>query len=222
MPTNRYNGAPADTDTIPAGTALYRILKANATYGSNSFNPTPLPRGDKNQGRFEPVHSDMGGYIYVSPTIAGAVAEGILRDKQIRRTGPRRHRLVQRAWLLNKKIALLTLQESVDVAIVHGAAATKLNLDTSLLGAGRERYSETRALGTEILKNTPGALGLRYRCRNNDDLLSLMLIDRRAAQPAIHIDDEHDVLRDRAGRDLVLGSLDRDFGLKYVGLAPSS
>ena len=220
MPTNRYNGAPADIDTIPAGTPLYRILKANATYDSNSFNPTPLPLGDKDQGRFEPIHPDLGGYIYVSQTLAGAVAEGILRDKQIRRTGPRRHRLVQRAWLLNKKIALLTLQENVDIAVVHGAAATKLDLDTSLLGAGRVRYSDTRTLGTAIFQNTPGAFGLRYRCRNNDDLLSLMFINRLSAPPVIDLNDEHDVLNDRAGRDLVLGSLDRDFGLKYVGLIP--
>lgn len=183
MPTNRYNGAPADTVTISAGTLLYRVLKANATYDSNSFNPKPVLLGDKNQGRFEPVHPDLGGYIYVAPSIAGAVAEGILRDRQIRRTGPRHRGLVQRAWLLNKKIALLTLKENVEVAVVQGAAATKLDLDTSLLGAGRERYSETRTLGTEILTKTPVAYGLRYRCRNNDDVTSLMLIDRCATPP---------------------------------------
>ena len=32
MPTNRYNQRSADTETLPAGTRLYRILAADAAY----------------------------------------------------------------------------------------------------------------------------------------------------------------------------------------------
>lgn len=37
MPTNRYNGRPADVETVPKGTELYRIMAANASYPANSF-----------------------------------------------------------------------------------------------------------------------------------------------------------------------------------------
>lgn len=218
MPTNRYNGAPADTEVIPVGTRLYRILAADATYDSNSFNPTPKPLDDAKQGRFEPADATLGGYLYVAPSITGAIAEGVLRDRQIRRTGPGRRGLVQRKWLLNKKIAYLTLRDDVTVAVVHGASALRLNLDTGLLGAGHDRYSQTRQLGTDILKKTPDARGLQYRCRNHDGHTSLILIDRKTPPPAIDIDEEHDILTDPIGRDVVLKTLDREWGLKYVGL----
>ena len=43
MATNQYNESPADLETVPAGTVLYRILAADAGYAANSFNPHPRP-----------------------------------------------------------------------------------------------------------------------------------------------------------------------------------
>ena len=79
MATNQYNESPADLETVPAGAVLYRILAANAGYAANSFNPHPRPLHDPDQGRFEPTDPALGGYLYVASTVAGAVAEGILR-----------------------------------------------------------------------------------------------------------------------------------------------
>src|SRR5947209_1761751 len=146
MPTNRYNGRPADTEPLRRGTRLYRILRANATWDSNSFNMNPLPLNDPDQGRFEPTDRKLGGYIYVADTVAGAVAEGVLRNRKIPKTG-----VVYRAWLIKKKLAVMRLDDDVEVAAVYGAGATKLNLDASMLCCDRDGYSTTRKAGTQIL-----------------------------------------------------------------------
>jgi hypothetical protein len=216
MPTNRYNQRSADTEIIPAGTRLFRILAADASYAANSFNMSPRPLHDPFQGRFEPTDPKLGGYIYVSPTIAGAVAEGILRNQAIPRSG-----LVHRLWLTNKKIGLLRLQDDVTVASVYGSHATKLNLDASQLCCEYSGYSATRTTGTAILRKTPRAFGLRYPCRNHDRETSYMLITRGATPPRLKIEDEMDILLDPAGRKLVLETLHTEFGLQYAGALPS-
>jgi hypothetical protein len=216
VPTNRYNGRPADTEAVDKGTRLYRILRADATWDANSFNMNPLPLGDRWQGRFEPTDKKLGGYIYVADTVAGAVAEGVLRNKAVPKSG-----LVHRSWLLNKKIALMRLDEDVQVASVYGVGATKLNLDASLLCCGRRGYSRTRSAGTEILLETPTAFGLRYRCRNHDSVTSLALITRGNPPPPLVLEEEMDIFLDPRGRKLVFDVLDKEFGLKYAGVVPT-
>lgn len=216
MPTNRYNQRSADTETLPAGTRLYRILAADAAYPANSFNMNPRPLNDPYQGRFEPTDKKLGGYIYVSPTIAGAVAEGILRNKMIPHSG-----LVRRVWLTNKKIALLRLQDDITVASVYGSHATKLNLDASLLCCEHSGYTRTRTTGTAILRKTPNAFGLRYPCRNHDRETSYILVTRGTTPPRLQIDDEMDILLDPAGRKLILETLHTEFSLHYAGALPT-
>jgi hypothetical protein len=112
---------------------------------------------------------------------------------------------VQRCWLINKKIALLRLDEDVPVASLYGASATKLNLDASLICCGRSGYTRTRTTGTQILLKTSGTFGLRYRCRNHDTVTSLMLITR--GNHHLDLEDEFDIFFDPRGRDLVLETL---------------
>lgn len=215
MPTNRYNGRPADTEPVRTGTRLYRILRADATWDANSFNMSPLPLRDPFQGRFEPTDPQLGGYIYVADTVAGAVAEGVLRNKRIPKSG-----LVQRSWLTNKKIALLRLDDDVTVASVYGSAATKLNLDASLLCCGHHGYTRTRTAGTQILLNTVTAFGMRYRCRNHDSLTSLMLITRGNPPPPLVLEEEMDLFYDPRGRKLVCEALFNEWQLQYTGALP--
>ncbi len=211
MATNRYNGREAQLDGFAAGTVLYRILAADPSYPSNSYNPNTRPLDDPKQGRFEPTDPTLGGYTYVAPTVAGAVVEGILRNQRILASG-----LVRRMWLINKKIVTLRLMEDVDVAALYGPHPAALNLDGSLLCGGRRSYSRCRIIGTQILLNTPQARGLQYDCRNNLALTSLMLITRGVA-PKLEILSEHDILLDDEGRDQVLKTLHEVFHLQYAG-----
>jgi hypothetical protein len=178
------------------------------------MNPPPL--GDRAQGRFEPADTRLGGYIDVADTLAGAVAEGVLRNKKIPQSG-----LVHRSWLINKKIAVLRLDDDVEVASVYGSGATKLNLDASLLCCGPRGYTRTRTTGTQILLNTSTAFGMRYRCRNHDNLTSLMLITRHKPPPPLALEDEMDIFYDPRGRDLVLEALYKEFQLQYAGALPN-
>lgn len=216
MPTNRYNERPADVEIVPKGTVLYRIMAANASYPANSFNMNPRTLGDPKQGRFEPHDPKLGGYIYVADTLAGAVAEGVLRNQAISKAG-----VVRRPWLVNKKLVRLRLGNDVRVASVYGSGATKLNLDTALLCGGVSQYSQTRETGTKILLKTKSAFGMRYRCRNHDKLTSLMLITRVGPAPVLTLVDEVDILADKKGRDLVLGVLHTEFQLQYAGKLPN-
>ncbi|PBC39574.1 hypothetical protein CJ179_36825 [Rhodococcus sp. ACS1] len=66
---------------IPAGTTLHRISGTGSPHPPNSFNAKGIRAlGDPLQGRFEPIGDSHGGYLYVALSLAGAVAEGILRD----------------------------------------------------------------------------------------------------------------------------------------------
>ena len=214
MATNQYNESAADLEPVPAGTTLYRIVRADAPYAANSFNPQARPLHDRYQGRFEPTDPALGAYLYVASTIAGAVAEGILRNMEIRRS-----RLARRIWLKDKKLAVLRLDEDIAVAAMYGRHAAKLNLDASFLCCDSSGYSRTRITATAVLLNTPGARGIRYPCRNHEQETALMLISR-SAQPAVTISREVHVLNDAEGRDLILGTLDTEFGISYAGELP--
>lgn len=219
MATNDYRGVPADIETICAGTVLYRILAANATYTSNSiYDPDhPLPVGDQEQGRFDPVDRTLGGYLYVAQSVEGVVAEGVLRRRAIGDPP-----IVQKSWLTGpkgqggKKLATMTLDEGLEVASLYGRHTARLNLSATLLTGGD--YSATRLVGSAVLNATPTARGMKYRCANHDDLTSLMLIGR-SGTPAITLVDEVNIFYDDAGRDLVLRVLHDEFGLSYHGPA---
>jgi hypothetical protein len=142
------------------------------------------------------------------------VAEGILRNVEI----PASH-LVHRIWLKDKKLAFLRLDEDIEVACVYGRHTAKLNLDASFLCCDMSGYSLTRVTGTAILLNTPSARGLRYPCRNHDGETSLMLITRGTA-PELTIVKELNILDDLEGQQLILPTLDTEFGLKYAGRLP--
>jgi RES domain len=211
MATNQYNDSAADLETIPAGTVLYRILAANATYAANSFNPNPRPVDDPGQGRFEPTDPALGGYLYVATSVSGAVAEGVLRNMEIPKS-----RLVRRIWLRNKKLAFMRLEEDVEVAALYGSHAAKLNLDASFLCCDSTKYSHTRRVATAVMLNTTGAQGIRYPCRNHEQEPALMFISR-APQAVLTITRELNILTDDEGRELVLDTLDTIFGLRYAG-----
>lgn len=214
MPTNTYNGTAADLEPVAAGTRLYRIRSVPSPYAANSFNPSPKPLGDPLQGRFEPTDPALGGYLYAAPTVVGVIAEGILRNQNIPPTG-----LIPRFWLSGKALAVMTLNEDIPAAALHGSHAAKLNLDASFLCCASSGYDQTRTTGTDILLNTSAARALAYPCRNCVSENALMLVSR-SATPSITVDSEEEILKDAATVALVLDTLDQRFGLKYAGAIP--
>ncbi|MFJ6099136.1 MULTISPECIES: RES family NAD+ phosphorylase [Actinomycetes] len=215
MPTNDFNGRLATLEKVPAGTLLHRILPTFAPYAANSYNPTFVNLGYPLQGRFEPAATELGGYTYVAESVTGAVAEGILRNVNIPKSGIARH-----MWLKDKKIATMELEEDILVAAIYGQHALALNLDASLLCGGADVYTDCREIGTKILLAQEEARGIKYTCRNNTAATALMLVTRDGDGPRMSVKEERDVLVDDQGRKLILETMATDYGLHYLGPIP--
>lgn len=80
------------------------------------------------------------------------VAEGILRNMEIPPS-----RLARRVWLKSKKLAILRLNDDIEVAALYGRHTAKLNLDTSFLCCDSSAHSRTRLTATAVLLHTPAA-----------------------------------------------------------------
>ncbi|OYD60859.1 RES family NAD+ phosphorylase [Rhodococcus sp. OK302] len=214
MSSERYNGRAPQLRVIPAGTELHRISGTASPYPPNSFNASGIRAlGDPVQGRFEPIDTSHGGYLYVALSLAGAVAEGILRDIPIPRSG-----IVRRTRLAGKTYTRMVLDRDITVASLLDGDLRSLNLSGTLVGCDRGDYTWSRTTCHQILDADPGTDGVIYRCRNNPAELALMLLDRGVLDPAaLGIAASNDVLTDPGTFADVVKVLDEVHHLKYVG-----
>ncbi|GCE41821.1 hypothetical protein Rhow_005480 [Rhodococcus wratislaviensis] len=212
--SERYNGRPPQTRVIRAGTALHRISGTGSPYPPNSFNRSGIRAlGDSLQGRFEPIDDSHGGYLCVALSLSGAVAEGILRDIPILRSG-----IVRRKRLADKTHTKMVLGRDVTVASLLDGDLRSLNLSGTLVGCDRSAYAWSRTTCHQILDTDPNTDGVIYRCRNNPAELALMLLDRGLLDStALTIAESNDVLTDPGTSDEVIKVLDEVHHLKYVG-----
>lgn len=224
----KYNGAPAHTEIIEAGTELWRVHRTDSAYPANSFNLTgiaPLVNGlavntrkerKPRQGRFEPVHDEticpggkgLGGYVYLGLSVAAVVAEGIIRGTDIPKTG-----LLGFGAIAEASITRMTLGEDLVIALLDTQTGlTAINQDNSLVACTWRDYRESRITCTEILASTPDARGVRYPCRHGKDERALMLVDRRRPL-ALDIVDTSDLSAPGWGQDVVTEALHEQYGL---------
>ncbi|MDF3313005.1 hypothetical protein P3H15_49720 [Rhodococcus sp. T2V] len=223
-----YNRAPAHTDTIAAGTELWRIHRTDSHFPPNSFNSTaiaPLEDGltintrttrVPRQGRFDPVHDDrvcpggsqLGGYLYVGLSVGAVVAEGILRGTDIPKTG-----MLSDTALAEVSLTRMIVGEDITVAVLDTQAGlAALNQDGSLTGCTWRDYRDSRITCTNILIGTPTAAGVRYRCRHGQDERAVMLVER-GTPPETTIDATGNLADRGWARSRVIDSLRDDFGL---------
>ncbi|WP_235214808.1 hypothetical protein [Rhodococcus opacus] len=223
-----YNGAPAHTDILSAGTELWRIHRTDSPFPPNSFNSAAIaPLEDAlaintrtmripRQGRFDPVHdprvcpggSLVGGYLYVGLSVGAVVAEGILRGTDIPKTG-----MLSDTALAEVSLTRMIAGEDITVAVLDTQAGlAAINQDGSLTGCTWRDYRDSRITCTNILVGTPVAAGVRYRCRHGQDERAVMLVER-GTPPDITIDATGDLADRGWARGLVIDSLLDDFGL---------
>ncbi|MDV7357685.1 hypothetical protein R4282_32345 [Rhodococcus oxybenzonivorans] len=146
-------------------------------------------------------------------TLAGAIAEGILRDIPIPRSG-----IVRRKRLAGKTHTRMILNRDITVASLLDGDLRSLNLSGTLVGCDRAAYTWSRTTCHQILGADPDTDGVIYRCRNNPTELALMLLDRGTLDSAaLTITESHDVLTDPSTFNQVVKVLDEVHHLKYVG-----
>ncbi|MDI9940360.1 RES family NAD+ phosphorylase [Rhodococcus sp. IEGM 1351] len=175
----QYNGRQPETWTIEAGTELHRISGSGSSYDPNSFNMTVKALGDPDQGRFEPIDNSHGGYLYVAETIEGAVAEGILRNQKIPKSG-----LIRAKRVAGRTHTVMVLKHDIEVAVLMDGELLSLNLDGDLLNCGSTGYDDCRSTCHEILSVADHVDGVVYRCRHNGNEKAFMLLDRGSLSPA--------------------------------------
>lgn len=227
-PVRRYNGAPAHTETIEAGTELWRVHRTDSKHPANSFNSTGIAslvdalRVDihaerfPRQGRFEPVHDPvicpggaaLGGYVYLGHSVAAAVAEGIIRGSDIPKT-----QLLPYAAIAEASITKVMLGEDITIAVFDTQAGlASINQDNSLVACTWRDYRESRITCTQILLGSPTARGVRYKCRHGMDETAFMLVDR-GDSIALDVVDSSDLAEPGWGRDLIVDALRERFSL---------
>lgn len=218
MRQETYNGHPPQARIIRAGTEFHRISGTGSAFAPNSFNhSTPKPLGDEYQGRFEPVDTTHGGYLYVADTLTGAVAEGILRESHLPKGA-----ILRRNLLRGKTYTVMVLERNIEVAELMDGGLPMLGLSATISACSREDYSWSRSTCHEILAVGAHVDGVVYRCRHHGGSTALMLLDRHDLDSAdLRIVSSHDILSHPDTLAAIAKVAAEDFHLSYVGGAPS-
>ncbi|MEU2005808.1 RES family NAD+ phosphorylase [Rhodococcus sp. NPDC019627] len=208
----QYNGRHPATWTIGAGTELHRISGSGSSYAPNSFNRTVKALGDPYQGRFEPIDDSHGGYLYVAETIEGAVAEGILRNQEIPKSG-----LIRAKRVAGRTHTVMVLKHDIEVAVLMDGELPSLNLDGDLLSCEGTGYDDCRSTCHKILSVADHVDGVVYRCRHNGNEKAFMLLDRGSLSPAsLDIVSSVDIMSDPNTLSQVSKVLLDTFRLQFV------
>lgn len=166
-PPKSCPGTP-QLDTLAVGTVLWRIHSAQRT--ARQLNRTPQPAAGRG-GRFDALAGDYG-YLYLGDSPEAAIAETICRNLPLADPDAR---FVPRAQIAGRLLSRLQVTEPITVVIAHGAALTHLGQDLWLTKSQPADYLLTRKWAAAIREWAPGADGLVYRCRHDEDRRSWML-----------------------------------------------
>ena len=130
------------TSTLPAGTVLYRVHRADRS--ASAFNPTPRPApppGDPVPGgRFDSIDGSYA-YLYAALSEDGAFCESFVRDLDYTRAGPRP---LPWARVGGKVVSTVRTRRDVELVEVQGAAAEQLGQDDWLTRCDEDAYPLAR------------------------------------------------------------------------------
>lgn len=210
-----YNGGSVHVSTIPASTILWRFTEIAPRYRLDSFRPEPPPLVEQPtsaqlgaQGRFDPIDRSHGGFLYCSSTLAGAIAEGILRMSRLPAS-----RVVPAKLVDGRMLVRLRLNIDLDVADLRDPYLTGIGLSSAVHSCARKSYGWSRRVGHAILDKNRDAHGLSYPCRHNTRQSALLLIQRAggplADGDAISLLDQRKPVEDRKLRSIIADVLAR-------------
>ncbi|QHG85253.1 hypothetical protein D1O33_24600 (plasmid) [Rhodococcus rhodochrous] len=153
-----YNGSVVDVMTVLAGTTLWRFVELDPPYDVSTFNPNISPHHEHptgaelgQQGRFDPLDRAHGGYVYCSPTLGGAVAEGILRTKKVSAS-----RIIPAVQVDGRALVRWQLHVDLDVAALRDPHLRKIGLTSRASTAAHVGTTDGAAAScTPSLPETP-------------------------------------------------------------------
>lgn len=155
----------ARTESVPVGTRLYRV--ADPTFGMTfTWEPPARFRG----GRFDSTNREYG-FSYLADSPAVALAEVFTRDLP-----PSAALRILPASRLAGAV-LLTVETicELEVQLLHGSHLTAIGQTMELTKSAPDTYGHTRRVAADLIAQNPGAHGLRYRPRHDEDGFAYML-----------------------------------------------
>ncbi|WP_436692391.1 RES family NAD+ phosphorylase [Geodermatophilus sp. CPCC 205506] len=165
--------------TIPAGESLFRI-HLNA-FAPTQFNPNPVSNPFR-AGRFDSTAGDFS-YLYAAQTIAGAVAEVLLRDIPESEIG--QPRLVPLAQVRGRRLSEIRVQRPLRLVDLTGPGAHAFSQDSWLTKCDGVYYPYTQHWAKRIREWCPDAVGLLWRSRIDDNETVLVLFGDRVTADAL-------------------------------------
>ncbi len=165
-PTDGIIGRPA-TEILSAGSRLWRIH--SQARDAISFDVS-VPDGFTG-GRF---NSPTGhpGVLYAADSLEGAVAEVVLRDVPLAGEGAR---AVPIRGVLGRSVSVLEVTRDLALVALHGANAGLVGQGLWLTKSDSADYPLTREWGRAACACAPGAAGLVWRARHDEDRLTYAL-----------------------------------------------
>ncbi|PCK23232.1 RES family NAD+ phosphorylase [Rhodococcus qingshengii] len=134
---------------------------------------TPPEPNSANKAGSIPSTTHTVGTVYCSPTLDGAVAEGILRAKKIPAS-----RIIAAVQVDGRALVRWQLHVDLDVAALRDPHLRKIGLTSSIHSCTRRDYGWSRRVAHAILARNPHVHGLAYPCRNDTHSTALLLVQR--------------------------------------------
>ena len=200
MPPATCAGDPVRV-MLPAGERLLRVHRIDSTFEPEDFNQTICVPPD--DGRFDNVDGTYG-HIYVAGSIAGAIAEGILRGSH---TPTAVRRFVPRIALAGRAFTTLELLSPASLVSLRGPDVGHVCQDGWLTKCDGTAYPLTRAWGAAIRRWAPTTAGMLWWARKNENEMVAVLYDDRLPMPALRRMGAPITIDSGPGLDLVIALL---------------
>ncbi len=165
-PPDGISGEPA-IEVLSAGSRLWRIhSQARDAVAFDMRVPDSFTGGRFNSPTGRP------GALYAADSLEGAVAEVVLRDVPLADEGAR---AVPIRGVLGRSVSVLEVTRDLAVVALHGANAGLVGQGLWLTKSDSADYPLTREWGRAVRACVPGAAGLVWRARHDEDRLAYAL-----------------------------------------------
>jgi len=174
MPENRPDTSRSFEPRISNLDSCLRLWRIHSNeFAANEFNPT-VPT-DKSGGRFDTLAGDYA-YLYAGSDVKAAVAETLLRDRPPEKV----YYQIPDVRIRGKSLSEIRLRFDLEVVKLHGNGPAAIGQeDNWITSCSSKYYPITREWASAIRGWAPGASGIVYRPRHDNDRFAYVFFDDR-------------------------------------------